>query len=93
MWTAEEALHKAKIVTSLLYESDYAAIKTADVLHALAGDARLKRCARADLLGTPVVKLAAAQGLVASNGAAALLFLCHRRRVTDVRLQVLRATL
>ncbi|GJE95486.1 tyrosine--tRNA ligase [Phanerochaete sordida] len=66
----EHALHKAQIVTRLLYESDYASITTADVLHALEGDPRLKRCPRAELLGAPVVKLCAAQGLVASNGAA-----------------------
>lgn len=55
-------------MTSLLYESDYATIKTADILHALEGDPRLKRCARTDMLGRPVVKLTASQGLVHSNG-------------------------
>ena len=62
-------MRKAQIVTRLLYESDYASIRTEDVLLALAGDPRLKQCPRAELLETPVVKLTAAFGLVHSNGA------------------------
>ena len=61
-------MQKAKIVTRILYESDYAAVTTADVFHALDGDARLKRCSIAEMLETPVVKLAATHGLVNSNG-------------------------
>lgn len=62
-------MHQAKVITRVLYESDYAAIKADDVLRALAGDARLKFCERSELLETPVVKLAAKFGLVHSNGA------------------------
>lgn len=68
-------MHKAQIGTRLLYESDYAAVRTEDVLLALDGDPRLKRCARAELLGTPAVKLAAAHGLAKSNGTEATTFL------------------
>jgi tyrosyl-tRNA synthetase len=64
----EQAVRKAELVTRLLYESDYGAIKTEDVLTALEDDPRLKQCPRGELLGAPVVKLTAAYGLVSSNG-------------------------
>lgn len=70
--SVEEAVHQAKVITRVLYESDYAAIKADDILRALAGDARLKFCERSELLGIPVMKLAAKFGLVHSNGASAL---------------------
>lgn len=66
---AEEAVRRAQTITRLLYGSDYRQITTADLLLALDGDARLKRCTRAELFETPVVKLVAAHGLVSSNGA------------------------
>lgn len=61
-------MHRAQVVTGLLYESDYLSIRAADVLLALRGDQRLRVVPRAELLETPVVKLAAAHGLVNSNG-------------------------
>ena len=64
----ENELFKAKIVTKVLFESDYTSLKTEDVLRALEGNDRLRVIPRNELLETPVVKLAATHGLVNSAG-------------------------
>ena len=56
-------------MTRLLYESDYTSTRTSDVLLALRDDPRLRIVPRTEILETPIVKLAAAHGLVNSNGA------------------------
>ena len=51
----------------MLFDSDYAAVKSADVLLALKGDPRLQYCEVAELLDVPIAKLASKYQLVASN--------------------------
>jgi len=66
----EEAVHKAQIVTQLLYEKDLQKIAAKDVLNALQGDPRLRLFSRTELLENPVAKLATTCGLAPSNSAA-----------------------
>lgn len=58
---------KAQIASKVLYESDYSTVKTEDILESLAGDSRLRRIPREELLGTPIPKLAVQAKLVSSN--------------------------
>ncbi|KAK7692788.1 hypothetical protein QCA50_004421 [Cerrena zonata] len=64
------SVHKAQIVTNLLYESDYTLIKASEVLEALKDDTRLHFVPEQELLSTPIAKLASTCGLASSNSAA-----------------------
>ncbi|PPQ67253.1 hypothetical protein CVT25_005837 [Psilocybe cyanescens] len=58
---------QANVVTTLLFSSEYAGLKTRDVIASIGNDPRFVKISRSDILSIPVPKLAAKYGLVASN--------------------------
>lgn len=61
---------RAETLTKTFFESDYEGLKAENVKSALEGDPRLVVLDPREIQGTPVAKLAAKYGLVASNSAA-----------------------
>ncbi|KAL1407002.1 tyrosyl-tRNA synthetase [Vanrija albida] len=62
------AVSRAQTVQKVLYGSDLASLRAADVLAAMEGDPRLVRVSAADVADVPVSKLAATYGLAKSRG-------------------------
>ncbi|PFH51508.1 hypothetical protein AMATHDRAFT_2965 [Amanita thiersii Skay4041] len=62
-----EGLNHAETLTKLLFDSDYSSLQASKVIHALQNDPRLVLVSEADMLQTPLPKLAAKHGLVSSN--------------------------
>jgi len=63
----EIGVTQASVMTKLLFGSQYKDLKADEVISAFENDPRLVKTTMADILGTPVSKLAAKHGLVASN--------------------------
>ncbi|KAF7792328.1 hypothetical protein EIP86_003364 [Pleurotus ostreatoroseus] len=83
----EQAVNRAQAASKVLFDSDYAAVKTADVLLALKGDPRLQYCELAELLDVPIAKLASKYQLVASNSAAKQLIAGNGLYINNVAVQ------
>ncbi|KAF9012357.1 hypothetical protein BDQ17DRAFT_1496704 [Cyathus striatus] len=66
----KEGVVQAETLTKLLFDSDYAGLKTDDVISAFAGDSRLVIATEQNVLDMPVAKLASKYGLISSNSAA-----------------------
>jgi tyrosyl-tRNA synthetase len=60
----------AETMTKLLFDSDYSNLRATDIIESLRDDPRLVLVNEVDILQTPLPKLAAKYGLVASNSAA-----------------------
>lgn len=65
--TTADGVRRAKLATKLLYERDIADATIGDVLLALEGNPVMHLCGSSEVLDAPLVKLAAAYGLAASN--------------------------
>ncbi|KAJ3567172.1 hypothetical protein NP233_g6537 [Leucocoprinus birnbaumii] len=61
---------RAETLTKMFFESDYEGLQAENVKSAMEGDPRLVVLDSQEIQGTPVAKLAAKYGLVASNSAA-----------------------
>ncbi|KIL66226.1 hypothetical protein M378DRAFT_23477 [Amanita muscaria Koide BX008] len=65
-----EGLQHAETMTKLLFDFDYSNLRAHDVIKALSNDPRLISIDELEILQTPLPKLVAKYGLVASNSAA-----------------------
>lgn len=72
----EAAVHKAQIASRVLYDDDYTAVNTEDILAALSEDPRLKVVTESELLSTPISKLAVQAKLISSNCKSSGLAIC-----------------
>ncbi|KII92449.1 hypothetical protein PLICRDRAFT_678534 [Plicaturopsis crispa FD-325 SS-3] len=66
----ESGLKRARTITRVLFDTSITDINAGDVVDAMSGDPRFRRCADAELFETPLVRLCATFGLVPSISAA-----------------------
>ena len=65
---AEHGLHRAQIVTKLLFDCDYSQLKAEDVISALEDDPRLVYVDKKQLFAFPLTRLATTYALTPSYG-------------------------
>lgn len=66
----EHGLHRARLVTKILFDSDYSQLKAGDVISALADDPRLVFVDDQQLFASSLTRLAATHKLTSSYAAA-----------------------
>ncbi|KAF8893779.1 hypothetical protein BD779DRAFT_1435384, partial [Infundibulicybe gibba] len=93
-----DGVRQAETLTRLLFESDYAGLKTNQVVTAMENDSRLAIIEEQEIFGTPITKLASKYGLVSSTSAARSLCLSrglylNNEAVTDPHLRIVSSDL
>ena len=63
----ETEVFRAARVSELLFSSEYADLKSEDVIASFGNDPRLVKMSKLEILGTPITKLASKYGLVSST--------------------------